>query len=149
MHAPEYPTFLRWLFPAFRSILLKSPALHQRTDAFENRFRLVLLEILNRLPNNEILKPYAVDLLRLAINIISCDNEENALTCLRIIFDLHKNYRPALESEVQPFLDLVQRIYKRLPDSAKAAFSSRTWHPIASPHSYLETWSRLCPSWCR
>lgn len=123
VHTSEYGNFLRWFFPAFRSILLKPPVLPLSTDALENRCRHVLLEILNRLPNNEVLQPYAVDLLRLATSVLSCDNEENALTCLRIIFDLHKNYRPVLEGEVQAFLDLVQRIYRRLPDSVCIAFS--------------------------
>ena len=38
------------------------------------------------------------------------DNEDNALVALRILFDLHKNYRPKLEAEVQPFLDFVIRV---------------------------------------
>lgn len=114
------------MFPAISKLLLKPPALHLRSDALENRFRHILLEILNRLPNNEALRAYSTDMLRLAATVLSCDNEENALTSLRIIFDLHKNYRPALESEVQPFLDLVQRVYKRLPESVFVAFPSRS-----------------------
>ena len=77
---------------------------------------------MNRLPNNEVLRPYAPELLRIATETLSRDTEENALTCLRIIFDLHKNFRPALEGEVQCFLDLVQRIYRLLPTSINKAF---------------------------
>jgi hypothetical protein len=63
------------------------------------------------------------ELLTLIMEVIQTDNEDSSLMCLRIIFDLHKNYRPALESEVQPFLDLVHRIYLELPSSVSAVFS--------------------------
>ena len=101
--------------------MLRTPAAPDRE--VDTRFRHIVLEILNRLPNNEVLRPYAPELLRIATETLSRDTEENALTCLRIIFDLHKNFRPALESEVQRFLDLVQRIYRLLPTSINKAFS--------------------------
>lgn len=37
----------------------------------------------------------------LLIKVFAEDNEENALTSLRIIFDLHKSFRPSLENHVQ------------------------------------------------
>ena len=95
-------------------------------DSIENRFRRVVLEILNRLPNNELLRPYTSELLRIATETLANDNEDNALTCLRIVFDLHKSFRPALEGEVQAFLDLVRRLYRILPVSVKRAFLSCT-----------------------
>lgn len=65
-------------------------------------------------PNNETLKPYVTTCLQLCMKVLSEDNEENALVALRIIFDLHKNFRPRLEREVQPFLDFVKSIYTSL-----------------------------------
>ena len=100
------------------------PAVLSSADAIESRLRHIVLETLNRLPNNEVLKPYVVELLRLATDVMSCDNEDNSLTCLRIIFDLHKNFRPTLESEVQAFLNLVQQIYSSLPKAVSHAFAS-------------------------
>ncbi len=52
------------------------------------------------------------------------DNEENAVICLRIILDLHKNFRPHLEAEVQPFLDFVRQIYHNFPTTVNEFFSS-------------------------
>lgn len=34
------------------------------------------------------------------------DNEENALVAIRIIFDLHKTFKPALESQVQVYNEI-------------------------------------------
>ena len=126
MHTAEYERFLRYLFPAFRELLLIRLNAQRPIDSIENRFRRVVLEILNRLPNNELLRPYTSELLRIATETLANDNEDNALTCLRIVFDLHKSFRPALEGEVQAFLDLVRRLYRILPVSVKRAFLSCT-----------------------
>jgi hypothetical protein len=56
--------------------------------------------------------------------LLEKDNEENAVICLRIILDLHKNFRPHLEAEVQPFLDFVRQIYQNFPSTVNEFFSS-------------------------
>lgn len=74
---------------------------------------------LYRLPPNEVLKPFAGELLRVCLAVLAQDNEENGLVCLRIAFDLHKAYRPALADHVAPFLDFARKVGPRgLP-----------WHP--------------------
>ena len=64
---------------------------------------------LRRLPGNEVLKPYAGELLRVCLAVLAADNEENGLVCLRIAFDLHKAFRPALVDQVAPFLDFARK----------------------------------------
>jgi len=50
--------------------------------------------------------------MRLVMNTLRSDNEENAQICLRIIIELHKNYRSDanLEEYVQPFFDFVKEM---------------------------------------
>jgi len=48
---------------------------------------------LNRLPSNDVLWPYTIELIDLATKVLVTDNEENALTAVRILFDLHKKLR--------------------------------------------------------
>lgn len=45
-------------------------------------------------------QPYVFALIH-KFQVFAEDNEDNALTALRIIFDLHKSFRPSLESHVQ------------------------------------------------
>lgn len=78
----------------------------QVVDNKINKFRHVILEILHRLPNNEVLKPYNQELLLLVMSVVDSDNEDNAIQGLRVVFDLQKNYRPQLESEVPRFLQV-------------------------------------------
>lgn len=83
-----------------------SPPRTQMVDNKINKFRHVILEILHRLPNNEVLKPYVQELLLLVMKVVDTDNEDNAIQGLRVVFDLQKNYRPQLESEVPRFLQV-------------------------------------------
>ncbi|KAL6045043.1 putative transformation/transcription domain-associated protein [Balamuthia mandrillaris] len=120
VHTGEYPNFLKYLFPIFYNLLRQGQP--ELGDGPEQKTRNTVLDILNRLPNNEHLKPYAHNLLKLSMYLLEVENEENAVICLRIIIDLHKNYRPMLEEEVQPFLDIVQKIYSELPKTVRLTF---------------------------
>lgn len=123
VHTPEYANFLKYLFPVFYNILRQGQA--QVGDAGpQHKLRNVILEILSRLPNNEQLKSVVSNLLKLAMYLLEMENEENALICLRIVIDLHKNYRPDLANDVQPFLDIVQKIYSELPNTVALHFSA-------------------------
>lgn len=120
VHTIEYKNFLQYLFPAFFNQLRSVQP--QFNDGPEQKIRNIILEILNRLPSNELLRPTVQNLLKLSMYLLEIENEENAIICLRIIIDLHKNYRPNLEEGVQPFLDIVQKIYSELPNTVANTF---------------------------
>jgi len=136
VHTSEYSNFLRHLFPAFHKILSEGCA--QFTEGPEQKIRNMLLEVLNRLPNTETLRPHVQSMLSLCMQLLERDNEENAVICLRIIFDLHKNFRPTLEREVQPFLDFVQRIYRGLQKTVQQVFSEKPTPPQLSQQAQLQ-----------
>jgi hypothetical protein len=56
--------------------------------------------MIHRLPVSEVIRPHVNSILILTLNLIREDNEENVLVCLRIIIDLHKQYRPAFYPQV-------------------------------------------------
>ena len=59
---------------------------------------------------NEVVKPYAAELLRVCVSTLGQDNEENALIASRIAFDLHKSFRPNLEEPVPEFLEFARKV---------------------------------------
>ncbi|KAG6510842.1 hypothetical protein ZIOFF_028885 [Zingiber officinale] len=139
-HTAEYLNFLRCYFRAFTVILtqLTSP---QTTESVEHKLRNVVVEILNRLPHSEVLRPFVQDLLKLSLSVLTNDNEDNAFISVRIIFDLLRNFRPTVEAEVQPFIDFVCSIYRNFPATVSHIFnsnsspstSSSTGPAVASP----------------
>lgn len=123
LHTPQLARILEALFPAWKA-LLHSKLTPQFRASQVNRCRKLLLQILNRLPSNDALRPYVAQLLHLLMDVLRRDNEENSLVALKTLFDLHRNYRPALRNEVQPFLELVQQMYKNLPATMKKQFAT-------------------------
>lgn len=62
--------------------------------------RKLILEMIHRLPVSEIVRPYVKSILALMLKLLRTDNEDNVLVCLRIIIDLHKQYRPPFYPQV-------------------------------------------------
>ncbi|KAI4325437.1 hypothetical protein MLD38_030838 [Melastoma candidum] len=122
-HTAEYLNFLKCYFKAFSLILLQRTK-PQFVDNPEHKLRNIIVEILNRLPHSEVLRPFVQDLLKVAMQVLTSDNEENGLICIRIIFDLLRNFRPALENETQPFLDFVCKIYQNFRSTVSHFFES-------------------------
>ena len=81
-----------------------------------------ILELCSRLPQNEYLRPYVPSLLSMAMDVLQKDYETNALVAFKIIFDLHKNYRPMLIENIQPFLDFVSMSYRNLGTTVQRNF---------------------------
>uniref|UniRef100_A0A9I9CBW6 Transformation/transcription domain-associated protein-like n=2 Tax=Cucumis melo TaxID=3656 RepID=A0A9I9CBW6_CUCME len=61
---------------------------------------------------------------RLTKQVLTTDNEENGLICIRIIFDLLRNFSPTLENEVQPLLDFVWKIYQNFKLTVSHVFEN-------------------------
>ncbi|XP_050292389.1 uncharacterized protein LOC126733218 isoform X1 [Quercus robur] len=122
-HTAEYLNFLKCYFRAFSVVLIQITK-PQFADNQEHKLRNIVVEILNRLPHSEVLRPFVQDLLKVAMQVLTTDNEENGLICIRIIFDLLRNFRPTLENEVQPFLDFVCKIYQNFKLTVSHFFES-------------------------
>ncbi|KAJ3683868.1 hypothetical protein LUZ60_014095 [Juncus effusus] len=136
-HTSEYLNFLKCYFRAF-TIILNQLTTPQFIETPEHKLRNVVVEILNRLPHSEVLRPFVQDLLKLSLSVLTRDNEENALVSVRIVFDLLRNFRPTVESEVQPFLDFVVSIYRNFPDTVAHFFSQNALGPPSIPPSQDE-----------
>lgn len=122
VHTAEFPRMLSALLPAFASVLSHKVHPNADTTSAEHRVRSNLLEVLSRMPNNEVLRPHAPHILAIAMDVLTNDYEDNALLASRITFDLHKNYRLMPQDLVQPYLDFVTSLYRSLPISVQTNF---------------------------
>jgi transformation/transcription domain-associated protein len=66
--------------------------------------------MIHRLPVSDVIRPHVNSILILTLNLIKEDNEENVLICLRIIIDLHKQYRPSFYPQVS--FDTLRIVYR-------------------------------------
>ena len=59
------------------------------------------------------------------------DKEDHALICLRIIFDLHKDFRPLPQHLIEPLLDFMVEVYSHFDDTVRINFTASHIHPAA------------------
>ncbi|KAK2172769.1 hypothetical protein NP493_930g01023 [Ridgeia piscesae] len=126
--SPQYSQFLQEAMKTFLKILQEGePQFIAENNS--QQLRKLLLEIIHRIPTNDHLKPFVKPILSIMFKLLETDNEENVLVCLRIIIELHKQYRPQISTEVHHFLQFVKNIYKQLPNHL---------HPIFEPKAQMK-----------
>ncbi|XP_031549522.1 transformation/transcription domain-associated protein-like isoform X2 [Actinia tenebrosa] len=121
VQSSSYPAFLEHAIPKFL-LFLREGEPQFVAESTVQQIRKLLLEILHRIPTNEHLRAHFKSILSLMFHLLEIENEENVLVCLRIIIELHKQFRPPLQAEIQHFLQYVKTIYKELPVNVKQHF---------------------------
>ncbi|EST09240.1 PIK-related kinase, FAT [Kalmanozyma brasiliensis GHG001] len=119
----DYALFLKHVVPAYISVLESTPCSFT-AEATEQRLRHIILETTHRLPQQEVLKPYADILMTAMLNVLRDDNEDNAVLALKVIIDLHRSFKAVLQDQVQPFLELVKKLYSNMKNTVEQAFES-------------------------
>lgn len=128
----EYDRFLRLAITLFLQFV-KDTSDNTLVDSHEHRIRTLILEIINRLPLNESMRAQSKPLMKMVLNQLTIDNEDNGLILLRILSDLHKAYRQTFEPEVVPFLEYVMKLYSQLPATVHRNFTSQPEAAVAPP----------------
>ncbi|XP_078146825.1 transformation/transcription domain-associated protein isoform X3 [Centroberyx gerrardi] len=112
--SPQYSTFLEHIIPRFLTFLQDGEVQFLQEKPTQ-QLRKLVLEIIHRIPTNEHLRPHTKNILSVMFRFLEIESEENVLICLRIIIELHKQFRPQISQEIHHFLDFVKQIYKDLP----------------------------------
>ncbi|KAI5754015.1 hypothetical protein M8J77_005069 [Diaphorina citri] len=81
-----------------------------------------MLELINRFPCNEHFKPHLEPLLKLCVDLLEKENEENVLVVIRIFFELHKHFRPPQHAEVPRFIKYTKNLYMGLGEYVNKMF---------------------------
>ena len=90
-----------------------------------HQVRQAVLEWMSKLPGTAVLRPHAPHLVAVAMDVLTRDYEENAVTASRILFDLYKTYRTLPTDYVQPHLDFVTALFRGLPVAMQMNFSKQ------------------------
>ena len=120
--ASEYAYFLKNLVPVFLHKLETVPVRFDSGSA-EHKLRNLILEILHRLIMTETFEPYALRILNTLTGILSDENEDNGVLCLKIAASLHRAYKSTLGEHVEPLLRLIDRVYDNVDQTVRDVFS--------------------------
>jgi len=119
-HTSEYANWLQAYFQVFARILRENTPASDGSE--KSKLRNVVYEILSRLPHNEVLRPYETQLLELALEPLRDECEKNALVCMRIAFDVHRNFRPKSEEKALQFLNFACDVFESVPKTVHEVF---------------------------
>ncbi|XP_006460304.1 hypothetical protein AGABI2DRAFT_184795 [Agaricus bisporus var. bisporus H97] len=107
--ARTYP----YLVPALAELLRSGePAFSKDTP--EYAFRRVLLEILNRLPVSENLRPHTQTIFNCMLHVIRHDNEENGTTACKALVDIIRGYRILTEENLNEFVAIFLQVFQNM-----------------------------------
>jgi transformation/transcription domain-associated protein len=123
VHTTEFPLLLSALLPAFSTLLTHKTKPTPDTNSIQHKLRNTILELLSRMPSNEVLRPHAPHLVAVALDVLNRDYEENALLATKIIFDLYKIFRTLPQDYVQPFLNFVLTAFRNLPTAVSTSIN--------------------------
>jgi len=132
VHGREFSLMLSAFLPAFSSVLTQRTQPTAALDTVEQKIRRTILEVISKMPANDVLRPHASHLVALGVDILRRDYEENALIASRIIFSLYKAYRTLPNDCVQPYLDFVILAYRSLSTALPLNFTLPSGTPQES-----------------
>jgi len=121
IQAVEYIRFLNLFIPIFFSILTQTQPSFISTHPHQ-KLRNAVLEIIQRIPHTESLQEYVPKLMEILLDLLKNDNEENGNICVKIIVDLHKNFKNSMEKYVESFFEIVKEMYGNIKETVKNTF---------------------------
>ncbi|KAF5826783.1 hypothetical protein DUNSADRAFT_2063, partial [Dunaliella salina] len=101
----EYAAWLESFFKPCCDVLRKVEP--QLQPSVQHQLRNTMLELLNRLHQNDAFKPRAPELFELCLSVVRVDNHNNSLLAIKIMFDMLKAYKAQMEAQAEQFLELV------------------------------------------
>lgn len=120
--AAEYEYFLKNMMPIFLQKLEDVPIAFNSSSP-EHKLRNLVLEIIHRSIMTETFQPYAEQILDTLTKILELENEDNGVLCMKIITSLHKAYKATLQDKVDPFVDIINKVYDNMDETVKTVFS--------------------------
>jgi transformation/transcription domain-associated protein len=122
------------MIPAILEIL-RSGEVAFHKDSLDYQFRRVLLEILNRIPQVDVVRPQALPLFNGMLYLLRHDNEDNGVTCCKTIIDLVRSFRALNEELITEFMSILQDVLRNMKGLVEDVLSE-TSSPL-DPNSVL------------
>jgi hypothetical protein len=98
-----------------RILEVHPPNLNYQADE-ANVLRAMVIEYFGRLPAGELPKSIIPQLMEACHSVLSTDTEDNGMVVHRVLFDIHKTYKQALEEQSGPFFSWLHQLYHNLPE---------------------------------
>ncbi|KAJ7276442.1 hypothetical protein B0H12DRAFT_1227571 [Mycena haematopus] len=116
---------LVYLIPPVLNLLRTVPIVTTRA-ASEYSFRRVLVDIINRLPFADSVRPRVDEIFNCMIHVLQTDNEENGVICCKTLVDLIRTYRVSSAPNMDSFFALFQATCTNMPGLVTTVLSENS-----------------------
>ncbi|KZT41150.1 hypothetical protein SISSUDRAFT_1059707 [Sistotremastrum suecicum HHB10207 ss-3] len=142
----ELMRFIYHCLPAVMHVLSVGQPSFRRDDP-QFLLRMTLIEILQRMPHAESVKEHVVSIVGLVLQLLSTDNEDMGVICIKIIIDLNRTFRSSYEEHVTKFVGMVREIYQNMEGLVKESFAPGAQRDAQVPERALRSFKVLseCP----
>lgn len=120
--AAEYEYFLKNMVPIFLKFLDEVPIAFDSSSP-EHKLRNLVLEIIHRSIMTDTFQPFSKLILETFTRCLENENEDNGVLCMKIITSLHKAYKTTLADSVEPFVEIIGKVYDNMEETVKEVFS--------------------------
>jgi transformation/transcription domain-associated protein len=102
---PESARVIPHMIPVLLDCLRSGEPSYQK-ESLEYAFRKTVLEVLHRIPINDVIRPQAHAFFSGMLHVIRTDNEENAIICCKISLEMARSLRPLADDLVKEWFAL-------------------------------------------
>jgi transformation/transcription domain-associated protein len=112
--------------------ILRSGDVSFLKDSLDNQFRRILIEILHRIPFNEVVRAQATLILSGMLHILRHDNEDNGVTSCKAITDLVRSSKAFPPDLIAEFFFILQDLLRNIKGLVEEVLSDDS--PVLDPN---------------
>ncbi|KAI0698576.1 hypothetical protein BC835DRAFT_1541792 [Cytidiella melzeri] len=122
---PESARVIPHMIPVLLDCLRSGEPSYQK-DSLEYTFRKTLLEVLHRIPVNDVIRPQAHAFFSGMLHVMRTDNEENATICCKVSLEMARSLRPLADDLVKEWFALFHELCRALPGLVETMLSENS-----------------------
>jgi len=127
----EFTQVLPHLIPTILEILRSGEVSFQK-DSLDTQFRRIMIEILHRIPYNDVVRSQVTPLLSGMLHILRHDNKKNGVTCCKAITDLVRSFKAFAPEHVSDFFSILQDLLRNMKGLVDEVLSDDS--PLLDPN---------------
>jgi transformation/transcription domain-associated protein len=131
----EYEHYLSQFIPIYIDLLNTIPVSFSSSSP-DHKLRNSVLEVLHRSQMNETFQAYTLDINDTLQKLLSMENEDNGVLCLKILTSLFKSYKTILTDKAVSFIEIIVEMYKNMDQLVNDTFvnpSTQSYNRPSSP----------------
>lgn len=114
---------------------LRSGEPSYQKDSLEYAFRKTIVEVLHRIPVNDVIRPQAHAFFSGMLHVLRTDNEENAVICSKVLLEMSRALRPLADDLVKEWFAAFHERCRALPGLVESTLADSS--PAIDPSTIL------------